>query len=88
MDHHAVVDGFTSIIDACFEVYASLSALDDVDIARQSDLLIELSLARELISQQDALLVGALQQPRLSAQDVQEVNRLVVSRRFLYEHAA
>lgn len=88
LDHHAVVDGFTSIIDACFEVYASLSALDDVDIARQSDLLIELSLARELISQQDALLVGALQQPRLSAQDVQEVNRLVVSRRFLYEHAA
>lgn len=88
LDHHAAVAGFSEIIDACFEVYGSLSALDDVEIARQSDILIDLSRARELMSRQDALLVGALQQTRLTDQDIGDVNRLVVSRRFLYEHAA
>lgn len=88
LDHHATVAAFTVIIDACFSVYSSLSALDDVEIAQQSDLLIDLSRARELLSQQDALLAGALRQPQLTDRDIEEVTRLVVSRRFLYDHAA
>lgn len=85
LDRTAAAAGFTAMIDAGFGIYSSVSVLDDQEIARQSRTLITLTRARELLSQQDALLSGALAAGELTASDIAEFTQLVGSQRFIYQ---
>ncbi|HEY8474887.1 MAG TPA: nitrate- and nitrite sensing domain-containing protein [Natronosporangium sp.] len=79
---------YTEMIEACFAIYAAVSSIDDQEIARQSRTLVSLTLARETLSQQDALLAGVLTQGGFSGRDAAEFLRLVGTQRSLYETAA
>jgi signal transduction histidine kinase len=83
-----VVASYTAIIDGGFRVYGSISALDDPDIAKQSRTLVGLSRARETLSQEDALLAGALAAGRFTSSEHAQFGRLVGAQRFAYAEAA
>lgn len=84
VDRVTAVGVFTTMIDAGFRVYGSISSFDDQEIAKQSRTLISMSRAREVLSQEDALLSGALAAGTLTAQDLTEFTKLVGAQRFLY----
>jgi signal transduction histidine kinase len=79
---------YTAMIDACFAIYAAIASIDDQEIARQSRTLVALTLARETLSQQDALLAGVLTQGGFSGGDAADFMRLVGTQRSLYDSAA
>jgi signal transduction histidine kinase len=78
---------FTEIIDSLFRVYDVMAALDDQDLARDVRTLITLTRALEVVSQEDALLAGALAKGELTAEDHQRFVQLVGAQRFLYAEA-
>ncbi|WP_245691168.1 nitrate- and nitrite sensing domain-containing protein [Sinosporangium album] len=55
---------YTDTIRAFYRIYQSLGALDDVEVAKDISVLIEMSLGMELLSQQDALVAGFLSSGR------------------------
>ncbi|HKT01989.1 MAG TPA: nitrate- and nitrite sensing domain-containing protein, partial [Rugosimonospora sp.] len=81
-------DGFTATIAAGFRVYNSLSSLDDQQIAKESRALVGLSQARELLSQEDALLAGVLAAGQFTGTEPQDFTELVGQRRFVYQNAS
>ncbi|WP_239120948.1 sensor histidine kinase [Catellatospora chokoriensis] len=83
-----VLANYTSMIDSGFRIYASVSAFDDQEIAKESRALITLTRGRELLAQEDALLAGALSAESLSGTDVVELTKLVGAQRFLYSSTA
>lgn len=87
-DRTATAAAYTEMIDAGFRIYTSVSSLDDQEIARQARTLITLSRARELLSQQDTLLAGALAAGEATSQELAEFTRLVGAQRFLYASSA
>jgi HAMP domain-containing protein len=80
--------GFTTMIDAGFAIYAAVTSIDDQELARQARTLVTLTRAREMLSQQDALLAGALVQGEFSGADIAEFLRLVGTQRTLYDSVA
>jgi signal transduction histidine kinase len=81
-------DGFSSIIATGFRMYNALSSLDDQQIAKESRSLIGLTRARELLSQEDALLAGALAAGRFTGDEPQQFIELVGQRRYFYQDAS
>ncbi|QSB15788.1 nitrate- and nitrite sensing domain-containing protein [Natronosporangium hydrolyticum] len=79
---------YTGTVTAGFAIYRAMSGLDDQEVARQSGLLVELSQARELLSQQDALLAAAYQRGQLAQPELVEFVQLVGAQRGLYERIA
>lgn len=84
VDRTQAGEAFTALIDAGFRIYGSISSLDDQEIAQQSRTLIAMSQARELLSQEDALISGALVADTVTAQDITAFTKLVGAQRFLY----
>lgn len=84
----AVATAYTNIIDAGFRVYEALGVLDDEAIARHSHTLVALSRAREVVSQEDALLAGVLAAKRLTVAEHLQFIKLVGIQRFQYAEAA
>ncbi|OLB77443.1 MAG: hypothetical protein AUI14_16005 [Actinobacteria bacterium 13_2_20CM_2_71_6] len=78
---------FTQMVDAGFRIYGSLATLDDPEIAKNVRTLIALSRAREVLSQEDTLIAGALAAGRLTAVEYQRFVQLVGAQRFLYSEA-
>ncbi|GAA3221779.1 nitrate- and nitrite sensing domain-containing protein [Dactylosporangium siamense] len=83
-----VVGEYTKIIDGAFRVYGSISALDDPEIAAQSRTLIALTRAREVLSQEDALLAGVFAAGRFTGTEPADLARLVSIQRYAYAEAA
>ena len=79
---------YTKIIDGAFRVYGSISALDDLDLAKQSRTLIALTRSRELLSQEDTLLAGVYAAGRFTGSDPLDLARLVSVQRYAYAEAA
>ncbi|MEN3305131.1 MAG: hypothetical protein V7603_1333 [Micromonosporaceae bacterium] len=84
----AAADGFTAIIASGFRMYNALASLDDQQIAKESRALIGLTRARELLSQEDALLAGVLAAGRLTGDEPQQFTQLVGERRYFYQDAS
>ncbi|MFV2101229.1 nitrate- and nitrite sensing domain-containing protein [Micromonospora sp. LOL_024] len=80
----AVFDG---LIASIHEVYDELGNLDDDQVADDTDQLIRLNLARELLSQEDALLAGVLAAGRITSVERAEFTRVVGARQFVAEQA-
>lgn len=75
---------YTGLIDAGFRIYGSMANLDDQELAKQSRTLVSMSQVREVLSQEDALLSGALAAREFSDTDRFHFNQLVGARRYLY----
>ncbi len=78
------VAAYTDVIDSGFRMYGALSTLDDEEIAKEARTLIALSRAREVISQEDAMLAGVLAAGRMDVDEHKDFTKLVGAQRFLY----
>ncbi|GIJ27705.1 histidine kinase [Micromonospora qiuiae] len=78
---------FTEVIESIYQVYDELGNLDDVEVAENTAELIRLNRARELLSQQDAMLAGVLAAGRITTAERAEFTRIVGARQFLAEQA-
>ncbi|MDG4796740.1 nitrate- and nitrite sensing domain-containing protein [Micromonospora sp. WMMD1082] len=78
---------YTELIQSIYEVYDELRLVDDARVAGDAARLIRLSRARELLSQEDALLAGALAAGRITSAERAQFTRVVGARRFVAEQA-
>ncbi|MFG2061168.1 nitrate- and nitrite sensing domain-containing protein [Micromonospora sp. NPDC048871] len=78
---------FTEVIESIYGVYDELGNLDDDEVAENTAQLIRLNRARELVSQEDALLAGILAAGRITQNERAEFTRVVGARQFLAEQA-
>ncbi|MFB9963930.1 nitrate- and nitrite sensing domain-containing protein [Sinosporangium siamense] len=83
-----LLKSYTDIIDAFFRVYESVGALDDDDIARDAATLIEMSRAKELLAQEDALVAGFLAAGRFGNAERTLYAQLVGAQQFHVSRAA
>jgi signal transduction histidine kinase len=79
---------FTDIIGANFRVFNSLATLDDPEIAKEGRTLVALTRAREVLSQEDALLAGVLAANHFEGDEHARFVQLVGAQRFLYADSA
>ncbi|MBQ1050511.1 nitrate- and nitrite sensing domain-containing protein [Micromonospora sp. C51] len=78
---------FTELIESIYQVYDELGNLDDEQIAEDTTQLIRLDRARELLSQEDAMLAGVLAAGRITSVERAEFTRVVGARQFVAEQA-
>ncbi|BCJ61370.1 sensor histidine kinase [Micromonospora endophytica] len=78
---------FTELIESIYQVYDELGNLDDDEVAENTTQLIRLNRARELLSQEDAMLAGVLAAGRITPAERAEFTRVVGARQFLAEQA-
>ena len=78
---------YTAIIDAGFRIYGSLVTLDDEAVAKLGRVLVNLSRATELLSQEDAALAGSLAAGRITPAEHAKIVQLIGAQRFLYREA-
>src|SRR6266540_2652389 len=88
VDRARVAAFFTDVISAGYRIYDSLATLDEPGVAKDVRTLIKASRARELLSQEDALLAGVLATGRFADREHGDFVRLVGAQRFLYAEAA
>ncbi|WUI00147.1 nitrate- and nitrite sensing domain-containing protein [Spirillospora sp. NBC_00431] len=67
---------YTSVIESFFRMYDAMGTLDDEKIAKDTGNLIDLNRSREILSQEDALLAGALAVGRVTQDDLTQFVRL------------
>ncbi|MEU3164512.1 nitrate- and nitrite sensing domain-containing protein [Streptosporangium sp. NPDC006930] len=77
----------TGIVDSIFRVYDSLATLDDEELAKDTRTLIAMNRARDMLSQEDALVMGALTGGKFSEGELVRFTQMVGTRRFLTEQA-
>jgi signal transduction histidine kinase len=87
-DRARAMAAYTDIITTGFRIYGSLSTLDDPEIAKESRTLVQLTQAREILSQEDTLLAGVLVAGRFSGAEAEQFTQLVGAQRYLYSAAA
>lgn len=79
------LERYNSLVEPCFDVLSNLHVVDDVEMDKQARALVNIALARELLSREDALLGSALVVGRLSAGEVRDISDLVAQRELLYD---
>ncbi|MFI6129304.1 nitrate- and nitrite sensing domain-containing protein [Micromonospora sp. NPDC051141] len=88
IDRTATLTAYDEAVDGIFAVFDALGGLDDDQIARDTAALIDLNRSRELLSQQDALLTGAVSANRLTVAEQTAFARLVGAQWFLADRTA
>ncbi|SCL19311.1 Signal transduction histidine kinase [Micromonospora pallida] len=81
IDRTAALASYVEVIDSIFRVYDELGGVDDRQVAHDTAALIELNRARELLSQEDALLHGALAAGRITSTEQAQFAQLVGAQR-------
>ncbi|OUC87330.1 nitrate- and nitrite sensing domain-containing protein, partial [Streptosporangium minutum] len=87
MDRTRAVAAFTGVVDAIFRVYDSMATLDDDELANDTRTLIGMNRARDMLAQEDAMMVGALTAGRLTDTERVQLTQIVGTRRFLTTQA-
>lgn len=88
VDRPTATGAFTTVLDSIFQVYDALGNLDDKQIAHDTAALIQVNHARELMSQEDALLSGVIASGRITAPEIAQFGQLVGAQRFVGGEAA
>ncbi|WP_431895147.1 nitrate- and nitrite sensing domain-containing protein [Nonomuraea sp. bgisy101] len=88
LDRERAAAAYTGVIDTIYQAYDSLAFLDDERTATGARALLEMSRAVELISQEDALVTGALAAGGLSVAERGRFAQLVGAQRFARAGAA
>ncbi|WP_440102762.1 nitrate- and nitrite sensing domain-containing protein [Streptosporangium sp. H16] len=78
---------FTAIVDSIFRVYDSLATLDDEELAKDTRTLIGMNRARDMLAQEDALVMGALTAGRFADGEQVRLTQMVGTRRFVTDQA-
>jgi signal transduction histidine kinase len=79
----AAAGAFTDTTDAIFHVYDAMGSLDDPALAADTANLIRVNRARDLVSQEDALLSGTFAASRITPAEQERFIQLVGAQRFL-----
>lgn len=87
-DRAEAAAAFNAIVDAASLVWGSNAALDDQELAKDTRTLIDLIVAKEIMSREDALVAGAAASGRITAAEHAEVVRLSGAQRFMRSRAA
>jgi signal transduction histidine kinase len=75
---------FTDFINAGFGIYGALATMDDQAVAARGRTLVALTRAREVLSQEDALLSGMLAADKGTSAEYSSFAQLVGAQRFQY----
>jgi signal transduction histidine kinase len=78
---------YTQIIASINGLQSSLSTLRDLDVNQDAKNQVAMARAREVLSQEDALLAGALASGRVSPSEHADFTKLVGTQRYLYDAA-
>ncbi|MFF1545645.1 nitrate- and nitrite sensing domain-containing protein [Streptomyces sp. NPDC058291] len=76
---------YTQLIDPCYSLLVKLDVVDSVEMDKQYRALVGVAHARELLSQEDALLGSALVVGRLSRGEIRDVSDLQAQREVVYD---
>ncbi|MFJ8108428.1 nitrate- and nitrite sensing domain-containing protein [Streptomyces sp. NPDC096132] len=79
------LDLYNQLIDPCYTLLAKLDVVDSVEMDKQYRALVSVARARELLSQEDALLGSALVVGRLSREEIRDVSDLEAQREVVYD---
>lgn len=88
IDRTSTLIAYDEAVDGIFAVFDALGGLDDDEIAKDTAALIDLNRSRELLSQQDALLTGAIAANRITVGEQTSFARLVGAQWFLADRTA
>ncbi|MFY1594995.1 nitrate- and nitrite sensing domain-containing protein [Micromonospora sp. WMMD737] len=83
VDRAAATREYTDLIDSVLRMYGSLGNLDDEQFTRETAALIQLVRIRELMSQEDALVTGALAAGRMTPEETAAFARATGAQRYL-----
>ncbi|GIJ10468.1 nitrate- and nitrite sensing domain-containing protein [Micromonospora andamanensis] len=83
IDRASTINTYSTLVESLFAIYDVVGTLDDTEIQQDTRNLIELYRLREIISQEDALLTGALATTRITAGEQFRFTELVISQRFV-----
>ncbi|MEU5876800.1 nitrate- and nitrite sensing domain-containing protein [Spirillospora sp. NPDC047279] len=72
---------YSEVVESIFRTYDEISGLDDEQIAKDTRALLQLNRMWELLSQEDALVTGALTSGRITALEQTQFTQLVGARR-------
>ncbi|GAA2867288.1 hypothetical protein GCM10010517_26850 [Streptosporangium fragile] len=78
------LDAYNGIVAAAFEVYARIRISTDIDLTDQTRAIVTVGRSREMLSQQAALISGAVVEGHMSAQERAAFRELTTGRRLLY----
>ncbi|MCX4471184.1 nitrate- and nitrite sensing domain-containing protein [Micromonospora sp. NBC_01655] len=81
-DRSSTFTTYGGVVRSIFDVYTALGLLDDPQVAEDTTALIELNRARELLSQEDALLTGVLAAGRVTEAERAQVAQIIGAQRF------
>lgn len=76
---------YNQLIEPCYGLLARLDVVDSVEMDKQYRALVSIARARELLSQEDALLGSALVVGRLGRDEIRDVSDLVAQRDVVYD---
>ncbi|MFC8845227.1 MULTISPECIES: nitrate- and nitrite sensing domain-containing protein [unclassified Micromonospora] len=81
-DRSSTLAAYGQAVRSIFDVYAALGLLDDQQVGEDTTALIELNRARELLSQEDAMLTGVLSAGRMTTAERSQLAQLIGAQRF------
>ncbi|MFJ9433276.1 nitrate- and nitrite sensing domain-containing protein [Streptomyces sp. NPDC101490] len=76
---------YNRLVDPCYSFLITLHALENVEMDKQGRALVGITRARELLSQEDALVLSALVAGRITREEIRAVSDLVAKRTLFYE---
>ncbi|WP_037670913.1 nitrate- and nitrite sensing domain-containing protein [Streptomyces griseus] len=79
------LDLYNRLIDPCYALLSNLDVVDSVEMDKQYRALVNIARARELLSQEDALLGSALVVGRLTRDEIRHVSDLEAQREAVYD---
>ncbi|MFI5799625.1 nitrate- and nitrite sensing domain-containing protein [Streptomyces sp. NPDC051677] len=79
------LDLYTQLIDPCYVLLTKMDVVDSVEMDKQYRALVGVARARELLSQEDALLGSALVVGKLSREEIRDVSDLAAQRGVVYD---
>jgi signal transduction histidine kinase len=84
VDRGTAAATFTDFIDAGFRIYGALATMDDQAVAARGRTIVALTRAREVLSQEDALLSGMLAADKGTGAEYSSFAQFVGAQRFQY----
>ncbi|MFI0091145.1 nitrate- and nitrite sensing domain-containing protein [Streptomyces bobili] len=79
------LDLYNRLIDPCYTLLATLDVVDSVEMDKQYRALVSVARARELLSQEDALLGSALVVGRVTRDEIRDISDLEAQREVVYD---
>jgi signal transduction histidine kinase len=84
LDRSTTLRRYNQILDSSFGVFTTLVRVSNEDLDRESRALLSMARARELLSQEDAVISGALAAGTFAGTDLGQAIQLIGAQRFLF----